>query len=253
MGSGAGKLAGKVALVTGASKGIGAGIAKLFASEGASVAVNYASSREGALKVVEEITANGGKAIAVGGDVAKAADVKAVLAETKKAFGKLDILVNNAGVFEFFPVENLSEDEFHRQFNINVLGPLLASQEALKYFGNAGGSIINISSVAAYNSPATSAVYSATKAALDTVTRVLAAELGSRKIRVNSLNPGFVITEGTHRVGVVGSDWEKDMIRRTALGRPGQPEDIAKVAVFLASEESAWITGERITASGGYV
>jgi 3-oxoacyl-[acyl-carrier protein] reductase len=217
------------------------------------VVVNYASSREGAEKVVSEIAGKGGRAIAVGGDVAKAADVKKLLAETKQAFGKLDILVNNAGVFEFFPVENLTEEEFHRQFNINVLGPTLLSQEALKYFGNEGGSIINVSSVAAYNSPATSAVYSATKAALDTVTRVLAAELGARKIRVNSLNPGLVETEGTHRVGVIGSDWEKDMIRRTALGRAGQPEDIAKVAVFLASDDAGWITGERITASGGFI
>jgi len=246
------KLQGKVAVVTGASKGIGAGIARAFAAEGAAVVVNYASSREGAEKVVSEIRAAGGKAIAVGGDVAKAADVKALLEETKMAFGKLDVLVNNAGVFEFFPVESFNEAEFHRQFNINVLGPTLLAQEALKHFGPEGGSIINVSSVAAYNSPANSVVYSATKAALDTVTRVLAAELGPRKIRVNSLNPGGVETEGTHRIGVIGSDFEKDIVRRTSLGRIGQPEDIAKVAVFLASDDAGWITGERITASGGY-
>jgi 3-oxoacyl-[acyl-carrier protein] reductase len=248
-----GKLQGKVAVVTGASKGIGAGIARAFADEGALVVVNYASSRDGAEKVVAEIKAKGGKAVAVGGDVAKGADVAALLAETKKAFGKLDILVNNAGVYDFSPIENFSEADFHRQFNINVLGPTLLAQEALKHFGPDGGSIINVSSVAAFNSPANTVVYSATKAALDTVTRVLAAELAARKIRVNSLNPGGVETEGTHRVGVIGSDFEKDMIRRTALGRIGQPEDIAKVAVFLASDDAGWITGERITASGGYV
>jgi 3-oxoacyl-[acyl-carrier protein] reductase len=246
------KLQGKVAVVTGASKGIGAGIARAFAAEGAAVVVNYASSREGAEKVVSEIRAAGGKAIAVGGDVAKAADVKALLEETKMEFGKLDVLVNNAGVFEFFPIESFNEAEFHRQFNINVLGPTLLAQEALTHFGPEGGSIINVSSVAAYNSPANSVVYSATKAALDTVTRVLAAELGPRKIRVNSLNPGGVETEGTHRIGVIGSDFEKDIVRRTSLGRIGQPEDIAKVAVFLASDDAGWITGERITASGGY-
>ncbi len=248
-----GRLQGKVAVVTGASKGIGAGIAKAFAEEGASVVVNYASSREGADKVVSEITAKGGKAIAVGGDVAKAADVKSLLAETKKAFGKLDVLVNNAGVYNLVALEDVSESDFHRQFNINVLGPTLLAQEALHHFGPDGGSIINVSSVAAYNPPANSVVYSATKAALDTVTRVLASELAARKIRVNSLNPGGVETEGTHRVGVIGSDFEKDMVRRTALGRIGQPEDIAKVAVFLASDDAGWITGERITASGGYV
>ena len=248
-----GKLQGKVAVVTGASKGIGAGIAKALAAEGAAVVVNYASSREGAEKVVGEITAAGGRAIAVGGDVSKAEDVKALLAEAKKAFGKLDVLVNNAGVFDFFPLEQFSEAQFHRQFNINVLGPTLMAQEALKHFGNEGGSIINVSSVAAYNSPANSVVYSATKAALDTVTRVLAQELAPRNIRVNSLNPGGVETEGTHRIGVIGSDFEKDMIRRTPLGRIGQPDDIAKVAVFLASDDAGWVTGERLTAAGGYV
>jgi 3-oxoacyl-[acyl-carrier protein] reductase len=248
-----GKLQGKVAVVTGASKGIGAGIAKALAAEGAAVVVNYASSREGAEKVVAEITGKGGKAIAVGGDVAKAADVKALLEETRKSFGKLDVLVNNAGVFEFFPLENFSEEQFHRQFNINVLGPTLMAQEALKHFGNEGGSIINVSSIVSYNSPANSVVYSATKAALDTITRVLAQELAPRKIRVNSLNPGGVETEGTHSMGIIGSEFEQNIIRRTALGRIGQPDDIAKVAVFLASDDAGWVTGERLTASGGYV
>jgi 3-oxoacyl-[acyl-carrier protein] reductase len=247
-----GKLKGKVAVVTGASKGIGAGIAKAFAAEGAAVVVNYASSREGAEKVVSEITGSGGKAVAIGGDVAKAADAKVLIEGAKKAFGRLDVLVNNAGVYEFFPVESFTEAEFHRQFNINVLGPTLLAQEALKHFGPEGGSIINVSSVAAYNSPANSVVYSATKAALDSMTRVLAAELGPRKIRVNSLNPGGVETEGTHRIGVIGSDFEKDIVRRTPLGRIGQPDDIAKVAVFLASDDAGWVNGERVSASGGY-
>jgi 3-oxoacyl-[acyl-carrier protein] reductase len=247
-----GKLTGKVAIVTGASKGIGAAIAKSYAAEGASVVVNYASSREGADRVVADITAKGGKAIAVKADMGKEADVKALFEATKQAFGGLDVLVNNAGVFEFFPIENFTEAEFHRQFNINVLGPTLAAREAVKHFNGEGGSIINVSSVAAYNSPANSVVYSATKAALDTVTRVLAAELGPRNIRVNSLNPGGVETEGTHRIGVIGSDFEKDIIRRTPLGRIGQPDDIAKVAVFLASDDAGWVNGERVSASGGY-
>jgi 3-oxoacyl-[acyl-carrier protein] reductase len=247
-----GKLTGKVAIVTGASKGIGAAIAKSYGAEGASVVVNYASSREGADRVVAEIAGKGGKAIAVKADMGKEADVKALFEATKQAFGRLDIVVNNAGVFEFFPLENFTEAEFHRQFNINVLGPTLAAREAVKFFPVEGGSIINVSSVAAYNSPANSVVYSATKAALDTVTRVLAAELGPRKIRVNSLNPGGVETEGTHRIGVIGSDFEKDIIRRTPLGRIGQPDDIAKVAVFLASDDAGWVNGERVGASGGY-
>jgi 3-oxoacyl-[acyl-carrier protein] reductase len=247
-----GKLQGKVALVTGASKGIGAGIAKALAAEGASVVVNYATSREGADSVVADIAKQAGKAVAVQGDVARESDLKALFEATKKAFGRLDVLVNNAGVFNFFPIEAVTELEFHRQFNTNVLGPTLAAREAVKYFGPEGGSIINVSSVAAYNAPAGAVVYSATKAALDAVTQVLAAELGPRKIRVNSLNPGGVETEGTHTAGVIGSDFEKDMIRRTTLGRIGQPNDIAKVAVFLASDDSSWITGERITASGGY-
>lgn len=247
-----GKLQDKVAVVTGASKGIGAGIAKALAAEGAAVVVNYASSREGADKVVAEITAKGGKAVAVKGDVAKSADLKAVFEATNKAYGRLDVLVNNAGVYDFAAIENVTEAEFHREFNINVLGPTLAAQEAVKYFGPEGGSIINVGSVAGTNPPANSVVYSATKAALDAITQVLAAELGPRKIRVNSLNPGGVETEGTHRIGVIGSEFEKDMIRRTSLGRLGQPDDIAKVAVFLASDDAGWINGERISASGGY-
>jgi 3-oxoacyl-[acyl-carrier protein] reductase len=245
-------LKGKVAVVTGASKGIGAGIAKSFAAAGASVVVNYASSKEGAERVVKEITANGGKAIAVQGDVAKADDVKRLFAETKKNFGKLDVLVNNAGIYNFSSLEGVSESEFHRQFNTNVLGPILTTQEALNHFGNSGGSVINISSVASVSSMPTTVVYSATKSALDSVTRVLASELAAKKIRVNTIAPGGVETEGTHAAGVIGSDLEKQMIAGTPLGRLGQPNDIAQVAVFLASEDSGWLTGERITAAGGY-
>lgn len=247
-----GKLAGKVAVVTGASKGIGAGIAKALAAEGASVVVNYASSPEGADKVVAEITAKGGKAVAVQGDVGKSADTKALFEATKKAYGRLDVLVNNAGVFDFAPLESVTEAEYRRQYDINVLGPILATQEALKLFSPEGGSVINVSSVVAYNAMPNSVVYASTKAALDSITRTLAMELGPRKIRVNSLNPGGVETEGTHRVGVIGSEFEKDLVRRTSLGRIGQPDDIAKVAVFLASDDAAWVTGDRITASGGF-
>lgn len=246
-----GKLKGKVALVTGASKGIGAGIAKALAAEGAAVAVNYASSREGAERVVADIRSRGGKAIAVQGDVGKAADVRRVLAETREAFGRLDVLVNNAGVFQFDPLEEVTEQEFHRQFDTNVLGPILATKEALGYFGDAGV-VINISSVAGHNPPANSVVYSATKSALDSVTRVLAQELGPRGVRVNGIAPGGVETEGVHRMGIIGSDFEREMVSRTTLGRLGQPDDIAQVAVFLASPDSAWLTGETITASGGY-
>jgi 3-oxoacyl-[acyl-carrier protein] reductase len=245
-------LKGKVAIVTGASKGIGAGIAKSFAAAGASVVVNYASSREGADRVVKEITGSGGKAIAVQGDVSKADDVKRLFAETKKNFGKLDVLVNNAGIYDFAPLEAVTETEFHRQFNTNVLGSILTTQEALNHFGNSGGSVINISSVASVSNMPTSVVYSATKSALDSVTRVLANELAGKKIRVNTIAPGGVETEGTHAAGVMGSDFEKQMIAGTPLGRLGQPNDIAQVAVFLASEDSGWLTGERITAAGGY-
>jgi 3-oxoacyl-[acyl-carrier protein] reductase len=246
------KLQGKVALVTGASKGIGAGIAKALAAAGAAVAVNYASSRDGAERVVADIREHGGRAIAVQGDVARADDVRRVLAETRAAFGTLDVLVNNAGVFQFDALEAVTEQEFHREFDTNVLGPILATKEALAHFGPQGGAVINISSVAGHNPPANSVVYSATKSALDSVTRVLAQELGPRGIRVNGIAPGGVETEGVHRIGIIGSDFERDMVARTTLGRLGQPEDIAQVAVFLASADSSWLTGETITASGGY-
>jgi 3-oxoacyl-[acyl-carrier protein] reductase len=245
------KLQGKVAIVTGASKGIGASIAKHLAAEGAAVVVNYATSKEGADRVVAEILSGGGKAIAVQGDVSKAADVKRLFEETKKAFGSLDVLVNNAGVFQFEPLKSVTEDEFHREFNTNVLGPILTIQEALKHFGPEGGSVINISSIASLNSTPMSVVYSATKSAVDSITRVLARELGPRKIRVNSINPGGVETEGIHRIGIIGSDLEKQMVAQTPLGRFGQPEDIAPAAVFLASADSAWITGEALVVAGG--
>jgi 3-oxoacyl-[acyl-carrier protein] reductase len=246
-----GELTGKVAIVTGASKGIGAGIAKALGKAGAAVVVNYASSKDGADRVVKEIAQNGGKAIAIQGDVAKAGDVKRVFAETKKAFGSLDILVNNAGVYDFVPLESVTEEEFHREFNTNVLGLILATREAVKYFGAEGGSVINVGSAASTMAPPNTVIYTATKGAVDAVTRVLAKELGSRKIRVNSINPGGVETEGTQSAGVVGSDFQKQMIAQTPLGRFGQPEDIAPVAVFLASGASAWLTGEVLLASGG--
>jgi 3-oxoacyl-[acyl-carrier protein] reductase len=246
------ELTGKVAIVTGASKGIGAAIAKGLAAAGAAVVVNYASSREGADRVVAEISANGGKAIAVEADVSKAADVQRLFDRTKKAFGALDVLVNNAGVYRFAPLEEVTEDEFHREFNINVLGVLLTSREAMKYFGPGGGSVINISSVASMSPTPAAVVYSATKGAVDTITRVLAKELGPRNIRVNAINPGGVETEGLHVMGVIGSDFEKQMVARTPLGRLGQPEDIASVAVFLASAASGWMTGETIAVGGGF-
>ena len=245
-------LAGKVAIVTGASKGIGAGIAKGLGAAGAAVVVNYSSSREGAERVARDIVAGGGRAIAVQGDVSTAADVRRLFQETKKAFGALDVLVNNAGVFRFEPLEEVTAEEFHRQFDTNVLGLILATQEALKHFGPAGGSVINISSVASHNPPAMSVVYSASKSAVDSITRSLAKELGPRKIRVNAINPGGVDTEGTRSIGIPGSDFEKEMVAETPLGRFGRPEDIAPVAVFLASSESAWMTGECLVASGGY-
>ena len=245
------KLTGKVAVVTGASKGIGAGIAKALAAAGAAVVVNYASSKEGADRVVGEITGKGGKAIAVQGDVAKTADVKRLFAETKKAFGSLDVLVNNAGVFQFGPIESVTETEFHRQFNINVLGLILATQEAMKHFGPKGGSVINIGSVISINPPATSVVYAATKGAVDKITLVLAKELGPKKIRVNSLNPGGTETEGFVGMGEAGTEMAKQLIAATPLGRFGKPDDIAPIAVFLASEESGWLTGATLLASGG--
>jgi 3-oxoacyl-[acyl-carrier protein] reductase len=245
-------LKGKVAIVTGASKGIGAGVAKSLGKAGASVVVNYASSKEGADRVVAEITKGGGKAIAVQGDVSKSADVKRLFAETKRAYGKLDVLVNNAGVYEFQPLEDITEGEFHREFDTNVLGSILTIQESLKHFGNSGGSVINISSVASTNAIPGASVYSATKSAVDSITRVLAKELGARKIRVNAIAPGGVDTEGVQRLGFLESEFGKQAVSETPLGRFGQPEDIARVAVFLASDESGWLTGERIAASGGY-
>jgi 3-oxoacyl-[acyl-carrier protein] reductase len=246
-----GQLTGKVAIVTGASKGIGAAIAKRLGAEGASVVVNYASSREDAERVVSGITREGGKAIAVQGDVAKAADVERLITETKRAYGSLDVLVNNAGVFEFASLEAVTEAEFHRQFSVNVLGPILVTQQALGLFGERGGSVINIGSVVSVTAPPHSVVYSATKGALDTVSRVLAVELAGRKIRVNTLAPGGVETEGSHRAGITGSDMEKQIVASTPLGRIGQPDDIARVVAFLASDDSGWVTGERFAAAGG--
>jgi 3-oxoacyl-[acyl-carrier protein] reductase len=246
-----GKLTNKVAVVTGSSKGIGAGIAKGLAAEGAAVVVNYASSKEGAERVVSEIKAKGGKAVAIRGDVSQAKDVQRLFADTKKAFGRLDVLVNNAGVYEFAPLEQVTEEQFHRMFGTNVLGLILATQEAASHFGAEGGSVINIGSVASSLTLPTTAVYTATKGAVDAVTRTLAKELGPRKIRVNSINPGVVETEGAHAAGVIGTDFVKGLEAQTPLGRIAQPSDIAPVAVFLASEDSAWVTGETLLASGG--
>jgi 3-oxoacyl-[acyl-carrier protein] reductase len=245
------KLLGEVAVVTGASKGIGAAIAQHLAAEGAAVVVNYSSSKEAADRVVGQITKNGGTAVAVQANVADPADVQRLFAETKKKFDKLDILVNNAGIYEFAPLENVTSDHFHKQFNLNVLGLLLASQEAAKQFGPAGGAIVNISSVVAHSPVATASVYSATKAAVDAVTKSLAKELGPRKIRVNSINPGMVETEGLHGAGIAQSDFRTATEAQTPLGRIGRPDDIAPAAVFLASSDSAWITGETLTISGG--
>jgi 3-oxoacyl-[acyl-carrier protein] reductase len=245
------KLSGKVALVTGASKGIGAAIARHLAAAGASVVVNYASSQAGADRIVAEITAAGGKAVALQADVSKPAEITRLLAGTKAAFGKLDILVNNAGVYEFAPLEAITPEHFHRQFNVNVLGLLLATQEAVKLFPATGGSIINIGSVVSRITPPTSAVYTGTKGAVDAITGVLARELGPKKIRVNALNPGIVETEGSHAAGFIGSDFEKGAVTQTPLGRTGQPGDIAAIAVFLASDDSAWLTGEQLLAGGG--
>ncbi len=246
-----GKLEGKVAIVTGASKGIGAGIARQFAAEGATVVVNYASSKDAAEKVVKDITAKGGKAIAVQGNIAKQADIERVFAETKKQFGKLDILVNNAGVYEFSPIDGITGEHFHKQFDLNVLGLILASKEAAKYIDGNGGSIVNISSFASTAAPATATVYSATKGAVDTVTKSLAKELGPRNIRVNAINPGMVLTEGVQTAGLDQSDFRKDVESRTPLGRIGKVEDIAPAAVFFASNDSSWITGEALVIAGG--
>jgi 3-oxoacyl-[acyl-carrier protein] reductase len=243
------KLTCKVAVVTGSSKGIGAAIAKQLAADGASVVVNYATSREGADKVVATITKAGGKAIAVGASVAKEADIEVLFAETKKAYGKVDILVNNAGVYGFTPLEQVTADEYRRQHDTNVLGLLLTTKAALPHFPAEGGSVINISSIVSTLAPASASVYSATKGAVDTITKSLAKELASRKIRVNAINPGLIATEGT--AGFAGSDFEKDAVARTPLGRIGQPEDIAPPVSFLASDDARWITGETIFVSGG--
>jgi 3-oxoacyl-[acyl-carrier protein] reductase len=245
------KLENKVALVTGASKGIGASIAKYFAAEGAKVVVNYASSKQGANEVVKAITDNGGTAIAVQGDVSKEADIFRIFEETKIAFGTLDILVNNAGIYNYEPIEAVSVATIQEHFNINVLGSVLAIREAVKMFGDKGGNIINISSGASNTPLPTGSVYSATKAALDAVTIALSKEFSGKNIRINSLLPGVVETEGSHSAGFIGSDFEAKLVATTPLGRTGQPEDIAKVAVFLASDDAAWITGEKISVSGG--
>lgn len=246
-----GKLSGKVAIVTGASKGIGAGIASGFAQEGASIVVNYASSKEGADRVVAGITGQGGKAIAIQGDIANAADVQRIFSETMSAFGRFDILVNNAGIYQFAPIDDFTEEHFHRQFNTNVLGLLLASREAVKHFGEDGGSIINIGSSVTSTYPPSGVTYTASKSAVDAITKVLSKELGSRKIRVNSINPGLVETEGTRTIGFIGGDWQKKREAQTPLGRAGQPGDITPVAIFLASADSGWLTGETLLASGG--
>jgi 3-oxoacyl-[acyl-carrier protein] reductase len=247
-----GKLQGKVAIVTGASKGIGAAIAKDLAAEGASVAVNYSSSREGAERTVKEIERKGGKAVAIQANVAKKDEIKRLFAETKKAFGRLDVLVNNAGIYEFAPLADVTPEHFHKMVDLNVLGLLLASQEAVNYFGPDGGSIINISSVVSTYGVPTAVVYCATKAAVDAVTRTLAKELGPRKIRVNSINPGIVETEGVHAAGIAESDLRRQTEKQTPLGRIGQPEDISPAAVYLASGDSAWVTGETLYISGGF-
>jgi 3-oxoacyl-[acyl-carrier protein] reductase len=246
------KLAGKVAVVTGASKGIGASIAKHLAAEGAAVVVNYASSKTAANDVVSEIVRDGGKAIAVQADMANAADINRLFADTQQAFGQLDILVNNAGIYEFAPLEQITEAHFRKHFDLNVFGLILASQAALKLFGPAGGSIINISSIVSTMGVPGAAVYSGTKGAVDAITCSLAQELGPRKIRVNAINPGMVETEGTHDAGITESDMRKQVEAQTPLGRIGQPKDIAGAAVFLASSDAAWLTGQTLVIAGGY-
>jgi len=244
------KLTGKVAVVTGASKGIGAGIAKALAAEGASVVVNYASSKAGADAVVAAITAAGGKAVAVGGDVSKAAEAQGIIDAAIKTYGKLDVLVNNSGIYEFGALEAITEESFHKMFNINVLGALLVTQAAAKHLGE-GGSIINIGSGVSRLTPPYSSIYTGTKGALDAITGVLARELGPRKIRVNTINPGMIETEGTISGGMIGSELEKQLVSQAPLGRTGQVGDIAPIAVFLASDDSAWLTGEQLLATGG--
>ncbi|MBA3958533.1 MAG: glucose 1-dehydrogenase [Parachlamydiaceae bacterium] len=245
------KLEGKVAIVTGASKGIGASIATHLAQEGASVVVNYSSSKEGADRVVNEITKKGGKAIAVKANLTNPTEIQKLFSESKKAFGKLDILVNNAGVYEFSPLETVTVDHYRKMFDLNVLGLILSSQEAAKQFGDKGGSIINISSIASTAGLENSSVYSGTKGAVDSITKVLGKELAARKIRVNSINPGFVETEGVHSGGFFDGDFRKNTEAQIPLGRIGQPQDIAPAVVFLASDDSSWITGESFIISGG--
>lgn len=246
------KLTGKVAVVTGASKGIGAAIAKQLAAEGASVVVNYASSKAGADQVVSEIISHGGSAVAVQGDVSKREDINRLIAETKRTYGPIDVLVNNAGIYEFAPLEQITVEHFHKQFNLNVLGLLQTTQEAIKNFNPAGGSVINISSVVGVNPLPNASVYSATKAAVDAFTKSLAKELGARKIRVNSINPGMIETEGVHAAGFAEGDLRKQVEQQTPLGRIGQPHEIATVAAFLASGDSGWITGETFLTAGGF-
>lgn len=246
------KLKGKVAVVTGASKGIGASIAEHLADAGASVVVNYATSKEGAQKVVDKITKNGGKAVAIQADMSNEADTKRLFKETKKKFGHVDILINNAGVYEFKPLEEITTEHFRKLFDLNVLGLLFASREAVKYFGKDGGSILNISSVAATGSLPNSSVYSATKASVNAITKILAHELGPKKIRVNAVNPGMVITEGVKSSGIEGSELQKNAERTSAVGRVGIPEDVSPAVVFLSSDDASWISGETLYISGGY-
>ena len=245
------KLAGKVALVTGASKGIGASIATHLAAEGAAVVVNYSSSKDGADRVVADIVSKGGKAVAVQADLSRPEEVKGLFQETRKAIDRLDILVNNAGIYEFAPLDEVTPGHFHKTFDLNVLGLLLASQEAARHFGSAGGSIVNISSVVATSAPPGTSVYSASKAAVNAVTKALAQELGPRKIRVNAVNPGMVETEGLHATGIAASDLRKQIESQTPLGRIGRPDDIAPAVVFFASSDSGWTTGETLYISGG--
>ncbi len=246
------RLEGKVAIVTGASKGIGAAIAKRLASDGASVVVSYASSKSDADRVVTEITRGGGKAIAVKSNLAKPEEVPILFQEAKKAFGRLDIVVNNAGVYEFMPIEEVTPESFHRMFDLNVLGLLLAAKEAVQYFGPDGGSIVNISSVAATSAPAMASVYSATKGAVDSITKSLAKELGPRRIRVNSINPGMIETEGVHTAGLAEGEFRSRVELQTPLGRIGQPEDVAPTVAFLVSPDAGWVTGETLYVAGGF-